>query len=380
MGPENYGGAPGVLLLSTREREALSADLQVFKRYRISIQNIDHATSEWLEKEAFEKQKERHGASNGRTLRNKLRPEQPAVVASPDSTRASSKAKARAPKRQAAQVPQRTSQRVAKQRMTDTSDAGKASVLSGSDNGQGQSWSKQDKRQGPGMERQQRQQPPRQQQSGRPQKRQQTQQQATAFQGPSMEEKVMLQNKIDKLDSDQLERVLDFLQKDLEDNCEEEEVQLNLESLPPDRRAALVRLVDQELREADRQAGQTGVAGFAEGLASPDFPPMEPDDSPSLAPTAAAVLAAKQKVAWEACSAREVQRQSHLRDLREVAAATSGGSSGPQPFSAAETPPPYAAHASQSGAVSLPVLGHPEDSMLDSSAEVINAVDVGWME
>lgn len=197
----------------------------------------------------------------------------------------------------------------------------------------------------------------------------------------------MLQSKIDKLDSEQLDRVLDFLQKDLDENCEEEEVQLNLESLPPDRRQALVRLVDQELREAEQKAVQAGVGGSAEGLASPDFPAMEPDDSPSLAPTAAAVSAAKRQVAWEACSAREVQRQSHLREMREAASRGSSGSSGPPPFVAAETPPPYAvaqdtvvaAHTSQAGAVSLPALGHPEDSMLDSSAEVINAVDVGWM-
>jgi len=382
LGPENYGGAPGVLLLTTREREVLSVALQDFKTYRTSIKPMDTTVTDWMEKEALEAERDaRHGASTGRAVRNRIRPEQPskqAAAASPARTTASSKVKGRAPKREA-QVAQRTSARVAKRRnsLTD-SEVGKASILSGSDSGRGQSGKKQDNRHGPGVERQQQLQQ-QQQQPARHQKRQQTQQPAASWAGPSMEEKVMLQNKIDKLNADQLERVLDFLQKDLEDNCEEEEVQLNLESLPPDRRQALVRLVDQELREAEQKAGQTEVAGSAEDLASPDFPAMEPDDSPSLAPTAAAVSAAKRQVAWEACSAREVQRQSHLRDMREAACRGSSGSSGPQPFSGGEEPPPYAAHASQPGAVTMPVLGHSEDSMLDSSAEVINAVDVGWM-
>jgi len=388
LGQENYGGAPGLLYLSARELEALSAALQDYNLRaallpcQMSIQPIAAADRDWLEKDLSETEKDaRHGASTGRVVRSRLQPEQlakqvepPAAAASLARTTASSKAKARTPKRQA-QVPQRSSERVAKRRnsATNTMDVGKASALTGFDGKKRQSGSRQDRR-GTGAERQQQplQQPLQQQQQQQPatmrhQKRQQLQQKATASEGISMDEKMLLQDKIDRLDSNQLDRVLDFLQKDLEDNCEEEELQLDLDSLTQDRRRALVRLVDQELRGAEQKALQTVIGGSAEGLASPDFPVMAMDDSPSLAPTPAAF------------SARGAQQQSRLHETREAASHGSNVSSSPQPFVAAELQPQYTAHTSQTGAVSLPSFGHSEDSMLDSSAEVINAVDAGWM-
>jgi len=136
-------------------------------------------------------------------------------------------------------------------------------------------------------------------------------------------EKNELQEKIDKLDNNQLDRVLHFLEPDLGENPDGD-VQLDLENLPPQRQRALVEVVEGELRAA------AGI-GVAPTLASPAFPVVEPGATPfpvvSPQPATprgertAADAPAIQRI-WEECSVREAQRQAHLREVRELASAS----------------------------------------------------------
>lgn len=257
----------------------------------------------------------------------------------------------------------------------------------------------------------------------------------------TQQEKGELQAKLDQLDNDQLDRVIDFLKLDMADNLDGQEIQLDLDTLPRSRRLALIKFVDAELRKA---AGtRVGSADAAAGmpLNSPAFPVMEPGATPLAAatPVASAMTprrdqdsavpaasAAKRQLAWEACSAREVQRQSHLREVREAAsvggtpqsltpaaaepllggalpampemmlppAATDAGHiqaaampparapiefavpPAAKPSVAAATAPTEATATPGSGAT---MFGTSGDSMLESTAEVLNMVDFGWM-
>jgi len=231
----------------------------------------------------------------------------------------------------------------------------------------------------------------------------------------SQQEKGELQAKIDQLDNDQLERVIDFLKLD---NSEGQEIQVDLDALPPARRLALIRFVDAELHKASSKAGALGAGDTGVGvpLLSPAFPVLEPGATPLAVatPLAAAMTprrepengptacAAKRQLAWEVCSAREVQRQSHLREVRE--AASVGGtpqSLTPAAVEAAGQPPelvlPAAQEPPERGPPRLPGGPAPEarplrapepetlaaaatgDSMLESAAEVLDMVDFGWM-
>jgi hypothetical protein len=72
-------------------------------------------------------------------------------------------------------------------------------------------------------------------------------------QGLSVEAKKFLQSKMDLLDDDMLDRVLDFLEPEL-GNSDGDEVQLNIDLLSVDRLHALVKVVDAELAAASGAA------------------------------------------------------------------------------------------------------------------------------
>jgi len=260
----------------------------------------------------------------------------------------------------------------------------------------------------------------------------------------TQQEKGDLQAKLDQLDNDQLDRVIDFLKLDMGDSSEGQEIQLDLDTLPPARRLALIRFVDAELRKGVvTRAKLGGDSAPGMSLNSPGFPAPEPGTTPlGLGTPNASVMtprrepdnampaasAAKRQLAWEACSAREVQRQSHLREVREAAsvggtpqsltpaaagepllasgtllavpdlalppaaaAVVVGESSAAQ---AAVAPPPGAAapplvevaSAPTAKQSTLPPPGTAAptsvrtsgDSMLESTAEVLSMVDFGW--
>lgn len=264
-----------------------------------------------------------------------------------------------------------------------------------------------------------------------------------SHQAVSQQEKGQLQAKLDKLDNDQLDRVIDFLKLDMGDNLEGQEIQLDLDTLPPARRRALIKFVDDELCKACGARARTACsADVAAGVPSmsPAFPTMEAGATPLAAatPVAAALTprrepeaagpaacAAKRQLAWEVCSAREVQRQSHLREVREAAsvggtpqsltpaaaepapggglaampemmlppAAEAGAQQPPAPPQAARAAGPASAEASAQpaarpaaaaeapGAAAAAPRAFPAsgDSMLESTAEVLDMVDFGWM-
>lgn len=267
-----------------------------------------------------------------------------------------------------------------------------------------------------------------------------------SHQSVTQQEKGDLQAKLDQLDNDQLDRVIDFLKLDMGDASEGQEIQLDLDTLPPARRLALIRFVDAELRKGivtRPKLGGDAAPGMA--LNSPGFPALEPGTTPlGLGTPNASVMtprreqpdsavlaasAAKRHLAWEACSAREVQRQSHLREVREAAsvggtpqsltpaaagepllasgtllavpdlalppAAGAAGVAGEQSAAqAVAAPPPGAAApapvevapapAAKQGALRVPSAAAPTsvgtsgDSMLESTAEVLSMVDFGW--
>lgn len=260
----------------------------------------------------------------------------------------------------------------------------------------------------------------------------------------SQQEKGELQAKLDQLDNDQLDRVIDFLKLDMGDNLEGQEIQLDLDTLTPGRRHALIKFVDAELRKVSSIKAKLGTSGSADAAAgmplmSPAFPVIEPGATPLAAATPVvatltprreldssgpAACAAKRQLAWEVCSAREVQRQSHLREVREAAsvggtpqsltpaaveplpsgalpvmpemmlppaAADSGAlqaaasapakPAGPTAAGlapAAAKPCPAAAEVAGAPGPSAPALAAAGDSMLESTAEVLNMLDFGW--
>jgi len=265
-----------------------------------------------------------------------------------------------------------------------------------------------------------------------------------SHQAVTQQEKGDLQAKLDQLDNDQLDRVIDFLKIDMGDASEGQEIQLDLDTLPPARRLALIKFVDAELRKGiATRAKLGGDAAPGMSLNSPCFPALEPGTTPlGLGTPNASVMtprrepdnavpaasAAKRQLAWEACSAREVQRQSHLREVREAAsvggtpqsltpaaageplmasgtllavpdlalppaaaAMVVGESSAPQAVAA---PPPGAAAPATVEVAPVPTakqvawpppgtaaptsVGTTGDSMLESTAEVLSMVDFGW--
>eukprot|EP00931_Biecheleriopsis_adriatica_P086668 TRINITY_DN61281_c0_g1_i1.p1 TRINITY_DN61281_c0_g1~~TRINITY_DN61281_c0_g1_i1.p1 ORF type:complete len:554 (+),score=142.50 TRINITY_DN61281_c0_g1_i1:144-1664(+) len=153
------------------------------------------------------------------------------------------------------------------------------------------------------------------------------------------QEKAELQEKIDALSDDQLDRVIEFLQPDL-GNGDSDDVSLDLDTLPAERQRALIKIVDEERARAAGAAGQ--------GMKSPNLPTVDPGATPrpgegSVPATPRSEQAAappsrnggevgleasqaKRQHAWEVCVAREVQRQSQLREVREAA---SGSNSTP---------------------------------------------------
>jgi len=168
-------------------------------------------------------------------------------------------------------------------------------------------------------------------------------------QGPSVavlmtpQEKADLQAKIDELSDEQLDRVIEFLTPDLPQNGDSEDVNLDLDSLSAERQQALRKLVDAEIAGARQEtdaavtsgppAGPSAPATAAsgQGMMSPSFPVLEPGATPRSAPATprseqagseGSARDAKRQHAWEACVAREVQKQSHLRDIREAASAS----------------------------------------------------------
>jgi hypothetical protein len=106
--------------------------------------------------------------------------------------------------------------------------------------------------------------PPRQKSNAEAKRRRQTKQpepQAAAsaelddLQPLSMEAKKTLQDRLDKLDDDGMDRVLEFLELDMRyDGGTDEEVQLDLDRLAPARQHALVQMVSDHL-SAISQAG-----------------------------------------------------------------------------------------------------------------------------
>ena len=144
----------------------------------------------------------------------------------------------------------------------------------------------------------------------------------------TQQEKIDLQIKIDQLDENQLESVLNFLASDLADSADGEEIQLDLDKLVPQRQHALVDMVDAQRLGTSVPINAPGSqeSGKDSSLASPILPEAR-GGTPAAAPRGVAaepaVCAAKQQRVWEEHSAREVQRQSHLRDVREASA--SGG-------------------------------------------------------
>lgn len=174
-------------------------------------------------------------------------------------------------------------------------------------------------------------------------------------------EKGQLQIKIDRLDEDQLDRVLAFLEKDLCAADDSQEVQLDLDALPPARQRALVEMVDIELAKGD--------GAFPEPPGTTASPAPAAETPRSAASAEPALSAAKQQRVWEEHSAREVQRQSHLREVREAAASTPADKELP-PLPELALPPAASASAAAP-------LG--EDTMLGTTTDVLNMVDFGWM-
>jgi len=170
------------------------------------------------------------------------------------------------------------------------------------------------------------------------------------------QEKADLQAKIDELSDAQLDRVIDFLTPDLPQGQECDDVSLDLDNLSAERQQALLKIVDEELSNARSSnpeapaptapagapAGPSapGTAASGQGMMSPSFPVMEPGATPRSAPATPRSEAAppgegsardaKRQHAWEVCVAREVQKQAHLRDIREAASA-SGSTPGATP-------------------------------------------------
>lgn len=152
--------------------------------------------------------------------------------------------------------------------------------------------------------------------------------------GPAVltkEEKTQLQMKIDRLNDEQLDKVFEFLAPDLGDGSNGDDVQLDLDTLPAHRQHALVKVVDAELASLTKGtmpsvSHPTAEPASAplETLMSPAFPLVEP--SPQLATrsalpagTEATSRSDRAQRSWEECCAREVQRQSQLREVREAA-------------------------------------------------------------
>eukprot|EP00419_Tripos_fusus_P052166 CAMPEP_0172799974 /NCGR_PEP_ID=MMETSP1075-20121228/2243_1 /TAXON_ID=2916 /ORGANISM="Ceratium fusus, Strain PA161109" /LENGTH=478 /DNA_ID=CAMNT_0013637775 /DNA_START=72 /DNA_END=1505 /DNA_ORIENTATION=+ len=265
-----------------------------------------------------------------------------------------------------------------------------------------------------------------------------------SHQAVTQQEKGDLQAKLDQLDNDQLDRVIDFLKLDMGDASEGQEIQLDLDTLNPSKRLALIRFVDAELRKAVvAKVKLGGDAAQGMSLNSPGFPALEPGTTPlGLGTPNASVMtprrepdnavpaasAAKRQLAWEACSAREVQRQSHLREVREAAsvggtpqsltpaaagepllatgtllavpdlalppaavamvvgdsstaqatAAPPPGAAAPAPVEVAPAPTAKQASLPPPGAAAPTSVGTSGDSMLESTAEVLSMVDFGW--
>jgi len=270
----------------------------------------------------------------------------------------------------------------------------------------------------------------------------------------TQKEKNELQLKIDRLDDQQLDRVIEFLTPDLGTGSDGGEVQLDLDTLPPHRQRALVEVINAELKARATPTGHSQPEVVIASKGSPLFPAVEPGATPlalatPLAQDAAtprsetanadpAISAAKRQLAWEACSAREIQRQSHLREVREAASVSGGtplvtpagaepglpgealpampeiclppaavttgfphvaaptqtstaisstaappvdqgSSAGPSAAVAAATAAANAAGTTAAAAAPSAVTGVSGDSMLESTAEVLDLVDFGWM-
>jgi len=184
----------------------------------------------------------------------------------------------------------------------------------------------------------------------------------------SQEEKIDLQSKIDLLDESQLERVLAFLSSDVSEDAGDQEVQLDLDLMPATRQRAFVELVEDMLRGCAVPAEAEVASAQAFGhVVSPGVPEAA---TPQATPDAA--CHAKQQRVWEEHSAREMQRQSHLREFR----AQGSASASTTPVKVVEPVRPIAPASLQSSQAAPEV--HP-DSMLGSTESVLNMVDFGWM-
>jgi len=192
-----------------------------------------------------------------------------------------------------------------------------------------------------------------------------------------------LQNKIDMLNDQQLEQVLDFLEADVaqEDNDPDQEIQLDLDRLELPKMVALVRLIDSILDEDARNQPAAAAAAASAPAAAPaaagatgaaqrvlpDAPPTDaiqnsfvsPGDTPLNSPRVAAARPSPSAVgAWSEFNARANLHERHKQAARESIAPTDGASA-----AAASTAP--ASQAPPSGCF----------SMLHDAAEILHMMD-----
>lgn len=94
------------------------------------------------------------------------------------------------------------------------------------------------------------------------------------------EAKRALQEKIDALEDDFLDKVLSFLESDLNKEGDDENFDLDLDTLPPDRQHQLVQVVDSETRKQELK----NVAKERGERTPPDTPPFDPTKESLLTP------------------------------------------------------------------------------------------------
>lgn len=160
---------------------------------------------------------------------------------------------------------------------------------------------------------------------------------------------------VEQLSQEQLDKVIDFLKDDLTDeNGDGTDFALDIDALPLHRRHAMLEFVELQLRGEEAPAAPVTPAAPSNGAAPP--------------------AAARRSHAWEVCSAREMQKHHHLREVEERASVAGTPSMTPKekPVAGdelAEAPlPPPAAVAGQG------------DSMLDNCEEVLSMLeDFSWM-
>mmetsp|Transcript_40538 Transcript_40538/g.116540 ORF Transcript_40538/g.116540 Transcript_40538/m.116540 type:complete len:364 (+) Transcript_40538:91-1182(+) len=192
-----------------------------------------------------------------------------------------------------------------------------------------------------------------------------------------------IERAVEELSQQQLDRVIDFLREDLTDEKGDgTDFAVDIDALPLPRRQAMLEFVEQQLRDATAAKtalAEKAVADEAAAVATAEAAAAAEDAAAMPAPTAGSTpLAAQRRSnAWELCSAREIQKHHHLREVEERVSVAGTPTETPKHKKPQQPPGEDPPEAPLPEAAAVAGQG---DSMLDNCEEVLSMLDdFSWM-